>query len=322
MIIDFNHHKIVIDLLIQFDYCSPILFLWDKTKGGACAENDSDWTYENGFLFADANEAYVLETAGRRHWCLERIEAGNYRNISNGLSIRTNWLDCCASIQEIAKTKGWWDGVSKFDWKACVGNGGAAARGLQIDTREGAVAAHLEAISKDAQSGVLNDDAVAWCKRAAKILRDEESGVCFRDVHGFCSTGSQISWIPKNNSSTTSSSAKKSIASHLFTAASDPLGGTCYKRFTFADVMLNNNNNNNHNNNNNSLELWRKWRQLSLSGGLESLKSPKSSTIAKKLIDEEKQAMHAVASENAPDDKTKTFSAAIQREMSLWEELT
>jgi len=30
----------------------------------------------------------------------------------------------------------------------------------------------------------------------AAALRDEPSGICFRDLHGFATTGSQISWIP------------------------------------------------------------------------------------------------------------------------------
>merc|ERR1719272_968732 len=53
-------------------------------QGGACAEGDEDWSYENSFLFADHNEAYVLETAGVRHWACERIPPGGIRNISNG----------------------------------------------------------------------------------------------------------------------------------------------------------------------------------------------------------------------------------------------
>ena len=35
-----------------------------------------------------------------------------------------------------------------------------------------------------------------WLTRMAAALRDEPSGICFRDLHGFATTGSQISWIP------------------------------------------------------------------------------------------------------------------------------
>ena len=43
--------------------CSSLLE--EYGQGGGCAEDDSSWCYENGFLFADRAEAWVLETAGR-----------------------------------------------------------------------------------------------------------------------------------------------------------------------------------------------------------------------------------------------------------------
>lgn len=64
------------------DIC--IHFLETYGQGGPCSIDDQDWTYENSFLFADSNEAYVLETAGSRHWAYEQIKKGQYRNISNG----------------------------------------------------------------------------------------------------------------------------------------------------------------------------------------------------------------------------------------------
>ena len=57
-------------------------------QGGACAENDPSFTYDNSFLIVDASEAWVLETAGG-YWAAERVHTGR-RNISNRLSIRKN----------------------------------------------------------------------------------------------------------------------------------------------------------------------------------------------------------------------------------------
>ena len=54
------------------------------------------------------------------------------------------------------------------------------------------------------------------------MLRDDTSGICFRDTHGR-STGSQVSWLPLAGA----------LWRLTFTAASDPLV-TCYKRFAFA----------------------------------------------------------------------------------------
>ena len=42
--------------------CSDLLE--EFGQGGGCAEDDDTWCYENSFLFADRNDAWVLETAG------------------------------------------------------------------------------------------------------------------------------------------------------------------------------------------------------------------------------------------------------------------
>lgn len=154
-------------------------------QGGACADDDSEWTYENGFLFADSREAYVVETAGVRHWAVERVGAGKGRNISNGLSIREP-SRCSASIKEICVRKNWWDGATEFDWKASVGTGGRGAHGeLEVYGREKAGALHLAGAKERVKvSGLLStsDGTSDWLKWMMGVLRDEQSGICFRSV--------------------------------------------------------------------------------------------------------------------------------------------
>ena len=81
----------------------------------------------------------------------------------------------------------------------------------------------------------------------AGILRDERSGICFRDLHGFNSTGSQVSLL----------GAVEAQDLHFFTCSSDPLL-SAYKRFEFGEASkapeledL-------------SLQLWRLRRKLAL----------------------------------------------------------
>merc|ERR550532_1552219 len=83
----------------------------------------------------------------------------------------------------------------------------------------------LETMARDLRDERLQpDDGRALAERFMAILRDERSGICFRDLHGFNSTGSQVSLLPRFD---------VAGAAHLFTCASDPKEAA-YKRFDFA----------------------------------------------------------------------------------------
>ena len=51
-------------------------------QGGACSEGDPSFTYHNSFLVADADEAWVLETAAK-WWAAEKIESENFFLLEN-----------------------------------------------------------------------------------------------------------------------------------------------------------------------------------------------------------------------------------------------
>lgn len=137
-------------------------------QGGACAEGDASFQYHNGFLIADASEAWVVETAGR-HWAAERITEGT-RNISNGLSIRGGFDLCSEGLSEQAQ-----DGPCDF-----AATFSAAPVQLDPSSREGwgrrLLADRVGAITPEAMM---------------EILRHHDSGICMHG--GFRTTASMVS---------------------------------------------------------------------------------------------------------------------------------
>src|SRR5581483_6867070 len=62
--------------------------------------------YDNSFIIADPNEAWVLEALGRR-WAAKRFTQG-YVSISNQATIRTQWDLGAPDLKDYAIQQGWW----------------------------------------------------------------------------------------------------------------------------------------------------------------------------------------------------------------------
>eukprot|EP00435_Cladocopium_sp_Y103_P009442 s456_g2.t1 len=146
-------------------------------QGGACAENDRSFTYHNSFLLADPREAWVLETAGHC-WVAERIAAGA-RNISNGLTIGSNFDLMSEGLLEYAKEKGFWDGRGPFHWAHAFSSGG-----LDLSPY-GRQACGARLMEQHGKGGTLDSQAMM------DILRDHPGGICMHG--GFETTSAMVS---------------------------------------------------------------------------------------------------------------------------------
>ena len=149
-------------------------------QGGACAENDPGFTYDNSFLIADPIEAWVLETAGR-FWVAERVTEGT-RNISNRLSIRSDFDLCSAGLEEYARAQGGLGGNGRPDFAALFST---EALDPEPGSRE-FWGTQLMAESDGRMSVETMKD----------ILRHHDSGIC---MHGmFETTASMVSRLAKD----------------------------------------------------------------------------------------------------------------------------
>ena len=157
--------------------------LEEHGQSGPCAENDPSFTYHNSYMIVDPKEAWVLETAGRQ-WVAERITSG-VRNISNCLSIRTNYDLASKGIEEHAIEKGYWkknDLKKPFDFTEafCTGS-------VSEETSDPRFCGGRRLLEQHSEKGSMNKDAMI------AILRDHSSGICMHG--GFETTASWVSEI-------------------------------------------------------------------------------------------------------------------------------
>lgn len=92
-------------------------------QGGAAFAPDGAG-YHNGFLLADPQEAWVLQTSGR-HWAGRRVQLDA---ISNHLSVGSDWEIGSRDLDSFARAAGWWTGAGRLDVAAAYRNPGVPGR--------------------------------------------------------------------------------------------------------------------------------------------------------------------------------------------------
>ncbi|XP_007888203.1 secernin-3 [Callorhinchus milii] len=174
-------------------------------QGGNCMEDQATFTYHNSFLVADRKEAWVLETIGK-YWAAEKITEG-VRNISNQLSITTKIDKEHPELRSYAKTRGWWNGKTDFNFTA-VYSYQDTARMYQSGNRY--CTGHR--LLKKHEGNIT-------AQTMMEILRDKDSGINREDG----TTGSMVSILPVD---------PKQCCIHSFTGTPDP-ERSVFKPFIF-----------------------------------------------------------------------------------------
>ena len=153
-------------------------------QGGPCAENDPGFAYDNSFLIADSNEAWVLETAARV-WVAERVPSG-VRNISNRLSIRGQYDLGCQDLADEARLLGVPCDDGSVDFAACFSV-------APVEPEPGSREAWGARLLAQNNGGITPE-------MMMDILRHHESGICMHG--GFETTASMVSRLSPGGDST------------------------------------------------------------------------------------------------------------------------
>lgn len=172
--------------------------------------------YDNSFLISDNNEAWILEFAGP-YWATQRITSG-LRNISNILTIGTEFTEIADGTREHASKMGWWNSsIEEFHFAKAFCQTYSDLEKLDkfAHTRYASGLEMLEEFSKE-KNFCISD--------MISILKDEPSGINMKGA--FKTMSSHVSLIRPPNSELASC--------HWLTGTPNPIF-SIFKPFVFTD---------------------------------------------------------------------------------------
>jgi dipeptidase len=83
-------------------------------QGGPAGYRNKRFKYDNSYIIADGNEAWVLETAGQ-HWVARKVKQQDA--ISNAYTIGSEYDLCSEGLEDFARQQGFYNGSGDFNFK-------------------------------------------------------------------------------------------------------------------------------------------------------------------------------------------------------------
>jgi len=123
------------------------------------------WPYHSGFVIADPERAWLLETSDRR-WVARRVR--DVDNASNCMTIGSDWDRASPDVERVAVSQGWWEVGRRLDFRVAyadaqtppsnlaVGRQRRAAALLDAE-RGGLTVGHLRALLRDHHPGAARE---------------------------------------------------------------------------------------------------------------------------------------------------------------------
>ena len=150
---------------------------------GEFTHPDGHRTYDNGFIVADPEEAYVVETAGHE-WAVRRVKTQT--GISNVLSIGTDWDAISPRAEDVARQNGW-DGQGRLSFADAFSEADRfSGSGFMRRTRSCAVLDRREGgLDAGAMMGLLSDHADGDSDQGGLVTDpDPGKGICMHTPIG------------------------------------------------------------------------------------------------------------------------------------------
>jgi secernin len=131
---------------------------------GVFGQQPVEGAYDNSYLIADRNDAWVLETCGRE-WIARRIESGVY-SISNEPSIRGEFDLRSENLLTTAVQRGWVEAGEPFDYAAS-----------HVDPLTPLQVSHMRRCRSQQMLAMARDGGGVGLASAKEVLRDHFEGM-------------------------------------------------------------------------------------------------------------------------------------------------